>query len=399
MNRSRPRGKNKLKILLLVLVTILIGLVALIVRDMVVARDGGEPILNIRPPFLNPPAGSDTDSSQDSSSGSSSDSSQGSAPSATPDPDRNTDGINPLTGLPMDERFIRNRPLAVVINCMPEALPANGISEADILYEYLVEGGLTRMLAIFQDASHVELIGSIRSARHYTVQIAHSHDAILVCAGRSPLAQREMTSLGLPVLNEVEGPHRDIFFRDRNRVPGNRVQLLHSVVISGERLRQWLPEYDFRSEHSSLFQHSFNFIENGAPQGGETATSVEVRFSGAKSTSFSYDTASGGYHVRQSNTDFIDATDSARPAFTNVLVLRTSVSDIPGDTSGRINIETTGRGTGHFINGGRVIDIDWVRTDLSSQFVFTLRDGTPLDLGVGRTYICIVPTNTRVNFG
>jgi len=361
---------------------------------MVVARDGGEPILNIRPPFINPGTGSDSDSSQDSSSGSSS----GTTPSSTPDPDRNTDGISPLTGLPMDERFIRNRPLAVVINCMPEALPANGISEADILYEYLVEGGFTRMLAIFQDASHVELIGSIRSARHYTVQIAHSHDAILVCAGRSPLAQREMTSLGLPVLNEVEGPHRDIFFRDRNRVPGNRVQLLHSVVISGERLRQWLPEYGFRLELSSDFQHTQRFVEDGTPQRGEVAASVEVRFSGAKKTSFSYDAAAGGYHVRQSNTDFIDATNGERPAFTNVLVLRTSVSDIPGDTSGRITFETTGRGTGHFINGGKVVDIDWMRTDLSSQFVFTLRDGSPLEFGIGRTYICIVPTNARVNF-
>jgi len=396
MNRRRPknRGKNKLKILLLVLVTILIGLVALIVRDMVVARDGGEPILNIRPPFFD----LGEDSSSGSSSGSQSGSSSGSTPASTPDPDRNTDGISPLSGLPMDERFIRNRPLAVVINCMPEALPANGISEADILYEYLVEGGWTRMLAIFQDASHIDLIGSIRSARHYTVQLAEGHDSILVCAGRSPQAQREMSSLGLPVLNEVEGPHRDIFFRDRNRVPNQRVSLLHSVVISGERIREWLPGYGFRLEHASDYKHTLSFIEDGTPQRGEAATEVEVRFSGAKITSFFYNADAGGYHVRQSNTDFIDANNNSRPVFANVLVLRTSISNIPDDNSGRINIETTGRGTGHFINGGKVTDINWIRTDVSSPFVFTLLDGTALYLGVGRTYICIVPTNARVTF-
>jgi len=396
MNRRRPKrkGKNGLKILLLVLVTILIGIVALIIRDVVVTREGGDPILSIRPPFLDPGTGS----SPDSSPGLPSDSSPGSTPDSTPDPDRNFDGINPLTGLPMDERFTRNRPLAVVINCMPEALPANGISEADILYEYLVEGGWTRMLAIFQDASHVELIGSIRSARHYTVQIAQGHDAILICAGRSPQAQAEMTSLGITVLNEVEGPHRDIFFRDRNRVPGNRVGLLHSVVISGERIRQFLPGYGFRLEHPSDYRHTFNFIEDGTPQRGEEATEVAVRFSGAKTTTFIYNVAAGGYHVRQSNTDFIDANNNSRPVFTNVLVLRTSVSDIPDDTSGRVNVETTGRGMGHFINGGKATEINWIRTDVSSPFIFTLLDGTPLDFGIGKTYICIIPTNARVTF-
>jgi hypothetical protein len=254
------------------------------------------------------------------------------------------------------------------------------------------------MLAIFQDASHVELIGSIRSARHYTVQIAHGHDAILVCAGRSPQAQREMTALGLPVLNEVEGPHRDIFFRDRNRVPGNRVSLLHSVVISGERIRQFLPDYSFRQEHTDDYSHTLNFVEDSTPQRGEAATEVEVRFSGVKTTSFSYNAAERVYHVRQSNTDFLDATNNARVAITNVLILKTSVSNIQGDNSGRINVETTGRGTGHFVNGGKVIDIEWTRTDVSSPFAFTLTDGTPLDLGIGRTYVCIVPTNVRVDF-
>ena len=254
------------------------------------------------------------------------------------------------------------------------------------------------MLAIFQDASHVELIGSIRSARHYTVQIAQGHDAILVCAGRSPQAQSEIASLGIPVLNEVEGPHREIFFRDRNRIPNNRVSLLHSVVISGERIREWLPEYGFRLEHQSDYRHTLNFVEDGTPQRGDAATEVEVRFSGAKTTSFFYDEAERAYHVRQANTDFIDANNNARAAFANVLVLKTSITNIPGDNSGRINVETTGRGTGYFINGGRVTEINWIRTDLSSPFSYTLLDGTPLDLGIGRTYICIVPVNARITF-
>ena len=388
MSRSKPerKSRNGLKILLLILITILIVFVALIVRDMMASQAGGDPIINIRPPFLNPGQGLTPGSVP------------GSTPNSTPDPDQNLDGLNPLTGLPLDDRFIRNRPLAVVINCMPEALPANGISEADILYEYLVEGGFTRMLAMFQDASYVGLIGSIRSARHYTVQLAHGHDALLVCAGRSPQAQREMDSLGISVLNEVEGPHREVFFRDRNRIPDRRIGLLHSVVISGERIREWLPEYGLRLEHQSDYRHTLSFVEDGTPQGGEDATEVGVRFSGAKSTTFFYDTAEKAYHVRQASVDFVDASDGSRPVFTNVLVLRTSVSDIPGDNSGRINIVTTGRGSGYYINGGKVIEINWFRTDVSSPFIYTLLDGTPLNLGIGKTYICIVPTYAGITF-
>jgi hypothetical protein len=170
------------------------------------------------------------------------------------------------------------------------------------------------------------------------------------------------------------------------------------VVISGERIRQFLPEYNFRLEHTSEYRHTLKFVEDGTPQRGETATEVEVRFSGAKATSFSYNMAERVYHVRQSNTDFVDANNDSRVAVTNILILKTSITNIQGDNSGRINIETTGRGTGHFINGGRVIDIEWTRTDVSSPFAFTLLDGTTLDLGIGRTYVCIVPTNVRISF-
>jgi len=392
MNRSILKNRNNIiRILLLLLVAILITFITLIVIDIATTQIGGEPILNIRPPFLNPGPGSPP--------GGPSSGGPGIPPVLTPDPDRNTDGVNPLTGLPMDDRFTRNRPLAIVINCMPEALPANGLSEADILYEYLVEGGWTRMLAIFQDASHVGLIGSIRSARHYSVQIANGHDAIFVCAGRSPQAQREMAALGIPVLNEVEGPNREIFFRDRNRVPGNRVSLLHSVVISGDRIRHFLPDYGFRLEHTSDYKHTLNFVEDGTPHRGEDATEVEVRFSGAKTTTFNFNRQEGVYNVRQENVNFIDANDNSRIEITNILVLRTSVRSIPDDDSGRQNVETTGSGTGHFINGGKVIDIEWMRPDVSSPYVFTLPDGTSLNLGIGKTYICIVPTNANVLFG
>jgi len=308
------------------------------------------------------------------------------------------DNFSPLTGLPMDTRKIRNRPLAVVLNNIPDALPMNGVSKADIIYEYCVEGGLTRMLALYQDFNDVGVIGSIRSARHYTVQLAESYDAILVGAGRSPQAQREVTNLGIPFLNEVEGPLRDIFYRDRNRIPDRRVGSVHSVVTTGDRIKEWLPQYDFRLLHENNYEHSISFTDDGTPKNGSNATEVAVRFSHGKTTSFIYDPSAKAYYARQSNMDFTDANDNTRPVFANVLILRMKVTGIQDDDAGRLDIVTTGTGDGYFVSGGKYIEIDWTRSDLSSPFVYTQKDGTKFALGVGKTYICIIPTNMDATF-
>ena len=314
-------------------------------------------------------------------------------PLRTPDPNLTLDGFNPLTGEPMVAQFQNNRPVAIVLNNLPEALPLNGVSDADIIYEYPVEGGLTRMLAIFQDVFYVEKIGCIRSARHYTVQLANAYDAIFLSAGRSPQALAEVRSLGIPFLNEVEGPHREVFFRDRNRIPGRRVDNLHSVVTTGERLYHWLPEYDFRLTHEDDFAPALTFTEDGTPRGGSTAEVIHMRFSAAKSTTFTFDSTLRKYTVRQSNIDFVDANDGSQPAYANIVFIKTSVTGLRNDAAGRLDIVTTGSGTGYFASGGRYVRINWARSDLSSPYIFTLEDGSRFDFGIGKTYICIIPTN------
>ena len=319
-------------------------------------------------------------------------------PERTPDPLANLDGINPLTGAPMDSRFTRNRPVAVVLNNIPQALPMNGVNMADIIYEYSVEGGLTRMLALYQDITLVGLIGSIRSARHYTVQLAESYDAILACAGRSPQALTEMRNLGIPVMNEVEGPNREVFYRDRNRIPDRRVDNLHSVVTSGDRLMHFLPEMDFRILHQQDYKHTLTFTEDGTPSGGSDAANVVVSFSAGKTTSFIYEPDDGAYFARQADRDFTDANDNSRPLFANIIIIKTSVTGLLDDDAGRLDVVTTGTGSGYFVSGGKYIEINWSRENKSSPFIYTLKNGERFDFGIGRTYICVIPTNMDAVF-
>jgi len=382
MDNRRPKKKKKngLLIVLLVLCTILVFFIAIIVRDAL-SRDpeSSEPSFIQR--VIAPISGT-----------------------ASPTPRPRTDVLtgvehyNPLTGEPMDLGLVDFRPIAVILNNINSSLPHNGVSVADIIYEYPVEGGISRMLAIYQDFSEVEMVGSIRSARHYTVQLAESYDAILVGAGRSTQAQAEVRALGTPFLNEVEGPQRDVFFRDRNRVPGKRMENLHAVVTTGERMMQWLPEYDFRLIHETSYERMLRFTADGTPQNGFDANKVVVRVTSAKTSTFFYDAEKGTYHMNQFNNDFIDANGDSRPAFANVLVLKTSVTNIPGDASGRLNIVTTGTGDGYFINGSKYVEIIWSRPDVHSPFAYTLMNGTPLELGIGKSFICITPANLEPDF-
>lgn len=72
-------------------------------------------------------------------------------------------GINPLTGEPMEPEYENNRPVAVMLNNLKAAQPQLGVSRADIIYEVPAEGGITRMLGVYQSLEGVENLGSIRS--------------------------------------------------------------------------------------------------------------------------------------------------------------------------------------------------------------------------------------------
>ena len=319
-------------------------------------------------------------------------------PDISPDPDPPYAGpFNPLTGEPTVEDISNNRPLAIVINNINVALPQLGISGADIIYEVLVESGITRMLALYQDVSNVGVIGSIRSARFYFVDIAQSYDSVFIFTGGSPQAYEAVTARRLTYLDDITGPHRHIFYRDQHR----RVTMgsEHSLVTSGALITEHLPTYNnFRLTHNEGYKRNLLFTEDGAPENGEPAANISVSFSTYKPTLFSYDEEDNLYYLRQYNRSYVDGNNNSHIGVTNVLVLRTNVSGIPGDREGRLNIRTTGTGEGYYINGGKYIEIEWSREGEADQYEYALPDGTPLVLGQGKTYICIIPTNQPVTF-
>ncbi|MCL2425425.1 MAG: DUF3048 domain-containing protein [Oscillospiraceae bacterium] len=321
-------------------------------------------------------------------------------PEETPEPTPVPDGahINPLTGLPVDEDISMNRPIAVMMSNIQVALPMNGITQADIVYEIPVEGGITRMMAFFQEYSDLPTIGSIRSVRHTNVDIAGVHDAMILTSGGSPLALSLINSRGVTYLPEG-GRFNSIYFRNNSRISGRTLAGEHSVTTNGELLSSHIPTFDIRTTHEDDFSQPLNFTDNATPVGGSTANEIIVRF-GGKSSTFNFNADRNAYYMSQFGNPFVDANNSEQVSFTNIIVIKTSVTALQGPHggSGRRDIEVVGTGQGFFAHGGQFIPITWSRADEFSPFVYTLSNGSELEVGRGNTYIAIAPLSETIDF-
>jgi len=295
---------------------------------------------------------------------------------------------NPLTGVPTDEDISYMRPWAILYDNLRAALPHNGISQADIIYEIPVEGGITRILALFQDIRGVGEIGPVRSARHYFIDVVQAHDALFVHAGGSNQAYEAIRNRSVPNIDGVNGHGRE-FYRDSERA--RRAGMEHSMMTTDELLLEHIDGYGFRREHEANFRRGLAFTTDGTPE-GQRAHEVSVRFSNVKTGDFVFNPASGRYYVSQHNEPMIDGITEEQLSVTNVLVLFANFTVL--DNEGRLGVDFNLGGEGYYISGGQAVPIIWSKAGYAAPFIFSLQNGYPLELSVGTSYINIVNSNT-----
>ena len=315
-------------------------------------------------------------------------------PEPEPEPEPETyipAGTNPLTGLPMEPEYEANRPVAVMFNNLKAAQPQLGVSQADIIYEVPAEGGITRMLGVFQSLEGVGILGSIRSSRPYYLELALGHDALYVHAGGSPEAYQDIPAWGVDNMDGVNGgSDAKIFWRDAER--RKTMDYEHTLVTSGEKIQAYMEEH-FRTEHKEGYSYVQAFSEDGTPVGGAAAEKVSVKFSNYKTGTFTYDAATGTYLASQYGGPYTDGDTGAQVSATNLLVLKTTTKVL--DSVGRLSVNLTA-GEGTYFCGGKAVPIQWSKADRNSQFIYTLTDSTPLTMGRGSSYVCIIDARTGV---
>lgn len=308
--------------------------------------------------------------------------------------DEGPEFVNPLTGEETAEDVSMNRPYAVMVNNIEYAQPQHGVSKADIIYEILVEGGITRHMAVFQDISEAEVVGSIRSSRHYYVGIAMGHEAHYIHAGGSPYAYDLMSSIGADNIDGVNGSG-ETFYRDDWR--RSNLGYEHSLMLDTTLLPQYFIDHEQDTEHSEDYECSLKFTDTPVTAAGEAANNVDVYFSNYKGTYFEYSEEDKVYYVSQYGGAYKDGNTDEQVNVKNLIVIYGDTFGISGDSKGRLDADFTGEGTGYYCCEGKYIPITWEREDDMSEFKYLKADGTDLELAVGNSYICIVDLDRTVD--
>ena len=305
---------------------------------------------------------------------------------------------NPLTGEGLNEDISGQRPIAIMLNNLRKALPQLGVAQADVIYEIVAEGGITRMLAVFQDIEGVGNLGCVRSARDYYVNLALGHDAIYIHAGGSPQSYTSFENWNVTHLDFVNGPYGNMCWRDPDR--RKNAGLEHSLLTSSEKILEQMPSRITR-EHADGYSVGWTFSKD-PPAGGQAAQKVSVPFSSYKTGSFTYSAEQGQYlieqHIDKQDIPYVDGNNNEAVAVSNVLVLYTSVSRVKGDDKGRMDVRTTGTGDGLLFRDGQVFSITWQRDSRNGCYAFLDQSGAPIPLAIGPSYINVVSTSSNVTW-
>ena len=291
-------------------------------------------------------------------------------------------GVAPLTGLPLTDSAVAARPAIVAkIDNTGKGRPQEALTQADIVFVTEIEGGFTRLAAVFHSQTPAEL-GPVRSGRTTDIAVFESFNTpIFVWSGanqvhKALLRSYDMVNLGAATRSE--------YYRADDR-PGT---------------------YDLMTDPSVLWAIAAELGEGGAPPvhfeyrdaasalPASAVPSTEIRIDYASvSMEYAWDDDLGVYRRSQSGTPHVDADDlEVRPA--NVVVAEVArISTGMTDTAGSPVTEQQfiGSGRGWVFTAGHAIEVVWTKPSLASVPTWTTPDGVPVPLTPGQTWIELAP--------
>lgn len=291
--------------------------------------------------------------------------------------------INPLTGEGgYNETLLKNRPVMVSVENHKDARPQWGITDADIVWEMEAEGGITRMLLMFADASRLpDKIGPTRSARHYFVELAEGFDAIFVHFGGSPQAYSAIKNHGTDHIDGMSDGNT--FSRDTSR----NVSSEHRAYTTKDKVVAAIEKKEFRTELEEEYLNPFKFNSTAKKLPDGNCTEAVVDFSSYATYTYTYNAEKNLYYSSLNGAEFKDS-DGNQQNFTNLIICFVGKSSI-GDSKGRISLDLS-EGKGIYVSNGTYQNITWEKGDYSDMLKLYDTDGNELALNAGRSYFALV---------
>lgn len=285
----------------------------------------------------------------------------------------------------------KTRPYAVMINCHNAALPQAGLDKAYIVYELMVEGGITRMMALFRDVD-VNKIGSVRSARTQYLGYVYENDAIYEHAGGAQDALNRIASEGINDI-DVDGEYG---VRDRNL---NRAWE-HTLFTTTDLLNTARDKRGFRKDTDKglLLNYSAEEIDLSSYENSRVANNISINYSDYRTSNYKYDSESKTYLRSMNDTPNTDLVTGEQYKVKNIIVYGVPYSNYTySGYSLYQKIDNIGTGEGYYISNGYAIPITWEKESEKSKTKYKVTStGKELIVNDGNTYIQIYPANRNL---
>ena len=289
--------------------------------------------------------------------------------------------VTPFTGERVADE-ITMRPVLVTINNHPQARPQSGLAQADVVYEMLAEGDVTRFLALYQ-SELPETLGPIRSARSYFIDIAKGLDAFYIAHGYSPEAK---TMLDHHVVDHMNGMQYDGTYFKRS----SERKAPHNSYISSEKLLEGTEKIGASLLYQKKVSYPF-YDDEDSVKIGVQAKQVAIKYSnsGTFNSHYVYDPQTNHYTRFSANVQTEDYVTKQPIELANILFFEMPHRVI--DSEGRRDITITGGGNAYVFQAGTMREVQWQNTD--GLLIAVEDDGSEVKLVPGKTWIHFVPTS------
>jgi len=283
----------------------------------------------------------------------------------------------------------KTRPYAVMINCHNDSLPQSGLQDAYLVYEIMVEYGITRMMALYKDTDFAK-VGSIRSVRNQYLGYAFENDAIIVHAGGSQEATDRIYNEKIADI-DVDGQ-----YGQRDKELRKKRAYEHTLFTNSELLKKAIEAKGMRSTTDvvSLLKYSADEVDL-SKYSTTPVSKVTIKYSNYRTSSYDYDSNNKYFLRNVGNKKNTDLVTGEQYHVKNILVYgvkHTTYTD--HGTSGYQRLSNIGNGEGYYITNGVALPITWEKKDEKSKTIYKIKEtGEELIVNDGNTYIQIYPSN------
>lgn len=288
--------------------------------------------------------------------------------------------VTPFTGERVANE-ITTRPILVTINNHPQARPQSGLASADVVYEMLAEGDVTRLLALYQ-SEIPENIGPVRSARDYFIDVARGLDAFYIAHGYSPEAHSMLFS---GVVDHINGMQYDgiLFSRSSER------KAPHNSYISGENVKLGAEKVGASLLYQKKVSYNYYDKEENVTIGLQVNDfSVNYSKNSQFNSLYTYNTVSKTYSRQSGNIETIDHITNEPITLSNILVFEMDHKII--DNEGRREINLTNGGRAYVFQQGMMREVQWENRD--GVLIAIDENGSEVKLVPGQTWVHFVPS-------